>query len=210
MKRRSDIPMSAVPGSTVSALIIEWVGRLAAISAVILLALTLQTLQKGRVVQASADQIVDDFHTANDFFADRANMKAPGVARAKLQELAKTLAALDKATATDVNLLSSTVPDVRRLGAAGKGDVRIAKRLQGTAEILKGAAGDLRIVAVDANHVVGNVDGHMARTVSLVQQLNAQLAEIERKLAAVPAREGGTPTSGDADLLKDLLGGGLR
>ncbi|GAA5117550.1 hypothetical protein [Haloechinothrix salitolerans] len=188
MERRRDIPPSSVQGSSRSAIGLEWFARIAAVAAVVLLVLVLGALERGRIVQASAKGIVDDFHTANDFFAERADFGSPATARKQLQELRSVLVKLQNQTEKDVSALSATVPDVQRLLEAGQGDVRIAHRLDSTATVLRGYAADLRQVAVNADDTVSAVNGEVERSIALVVALNNELAEIERKLAAVPAR----------------------
>jgi methyl-accepting chemotaxis protein len=188
--RRNDIPANTIPGSSRAAITVEWVGRLAAVAAIILFTLVMVTIHRGKVVQHSAKAVVHDFHVANDFFSHRANFQAPAVAKQELQQLATVLTQLNGTTAADVHELAGTLPDVRRLAAAGSGDVAIAKRMRSMGHDLQGGADDLRTVAVNANSVVGMIDDNMDQAVDAVGQLNDQLARTERKIAVVPDLSG--------------------
>ncbi|WP_202033221.1 hypothetical protein [Nocardioides sp. WS12] len=185
--RRYDVPHKYLAGSTGWAVATEWLGRLAATVAIVLMIMVFHTIHKGLVVQDSADKIVTDFHTANDFFADRADMNAPKKVRKQLQALQRVLAQLDDAAALDVRELSAVLPIVDRLLKAGEGDVRIAKQLKEIATILGGSAGELRAIATKADATVSGVDRQLSEALRQVELLNSQLERTTRKLAILPA-----------------------
>lgn len=184
MQKRPDIPSSAVPGSSRKSIALEWLARLIAVGAIVLFLLTLGLIERGKIVQASADRIVDDFRTANTFFDERADFTAPTTAREQLETLEGTLDRLSDQTVTNVDLLAATAPDVETLLASVEQDVAIAERLERNAVTLRGHAGDLRQVARDADGTVQRIDGELARAMHLVEQLNVELAEIERKIGS--------------------------
>ena len=187
MPRRMDISTDNVPGSSVWAIGTEWLGRLAAVIAILLFVLVVGAINKGLMVQQSAKDIVENFHVTNDFFADRTDLTAPATARKQLVELQKVLAGLNAATEQDVSALSATLPDVRRLLAAGNGDVQIANNLNEIASVLRASAGSLHRTAASANETVSDVDALLAEAIRLVDELNAQLTTTDRKLAPLPA-----------------------
>lgn len=187
MKMRTDVPADAVRSSSVVAITTEWLGRLAAIIAIVLFVFVMMAIHKGKVVQTSAKEIVQDFHSANNYFASRADFDAATRAKEELQRLAGVLNQLNDATANDVTDLAATLPDVNRLLAAGKGDVNIAGQLQTVAKTLQGSAGSLHQIANGAEASVSSVNDLVASAIDLVNQLNAQLAITERKLAPLPA-----------------------
>lgn len=188
--RRTDVSPVFLAGSTGWAVATEWLGRLAGAVAVALFVMVLGTIHKGLLVQDSAEEIVGNFRTTNDFFADRADLTAPRKARQQLQELQVVLTSLNEATATDVRLLAATLPNVARLLAAGKGDVRIAHQLNSIAATLKGSAGELHNIAGEANTTVSSVDRLMAQVLRQVRLLNKELARTARKLTPIPATGG--------------------
>ncbi|ASR05584.1 hypothetical protein [Gordonia rubripertincta] len=190
---RPDIPpedVSTANGLTVAT---EWVGRVAAVMAVVLFALVMIAIHKGLEVQDSARTVVTNFHTANEYFDERADLTAPATARKQLEELQGVLAALNKQTAIDVEHLGRLLPDMRDLLAAGRGDTRIAKELQGIATTLQRSAASLQTVAGNADQTVSSVDGQLDQAVSLVRQLNNELARTTRKLAPIPPQDGLIP-----------------
>lgn len=188
--RRQDISPEVVWGSSKNHLVIEWFSRLACFLAIVLLLLTIITIRRGKVVQTSAVNIVDDFETANEFFAKRADFGAPTKARELLQQLGVVLGQLQVQAAEDVSLLSATIPDVQRLLNAGKGDVAIGQFAASVGTTLTGAARDLNRIASDAESVVISVNRLLDQGIDGVKRLNSQLAQIEGKVAIVPANLG--------------------
>jgi hypothetical protein len=187
MTRRTDVPASAVESSGLASIVTEWLGVLAAVIAIVLFVLVGMAIHKGLLVQGSARQIVANFRTTNGYFASRADFNAPTKAKQELQQLRGVLAQLNTATATDVTNLAATMPDVTRLLAAGKGDVSIAGQLLTIGNTLQGSAGSLQQIAVGAYTSVSSVDSLLTSAGSLVNELNAQLAITEQKLALLPA-----------------------
>lgn len=184
---RHDVPHRYVAGATGWSVATEWLGRAAAVIAVVLMVMVLQTISKGLVVQDSADRIVTDFRTANGFFDTRADLSAPKEVRQQLQVLRGVLVKLDDAAAVSVAELGAVLPIVDRLLAAGDGDVRIARELRAIAEVLAGSAGRLRGIASAADGTVSAVDARLAAALRQVELLNAQLERTTRKLAVLPA-----------------------
>lgn len=202
MVRRTDIPPERIAGSSRSAIGLEWIARLAAVLAIVLLVLVVFSVQRGRLVQDSAKGVVADFHMANDFFAARADFRAPTTAREQMQQLAVVLRDLEGVTRTDVDLLAATVPDVQRLLEAGRGDVRIAHELDEVATTLQQAGRDLNDISSAADGTVSAVNSEVATADRQVEALNAQLAQIERKLALLPAVPIPPGTDGPISLLR--------
>jgi hypothetical protein len=165
---------------------IEWLGGLAAVLAVTLTALALLTIYKGRLFQGDVRHIVQDLHTTNDYFASRADFTMTTKARDTVQTLAGVLSDLNKSAAQDVANLAAIMPDVQRLLAAGRGDVNIAQQLQGVGATLQSSATSIRGVANNANSSVAGIDAQLSQALSLVRQLNGQLAITQRKLAILP------------------------
>lgn len=190
MRQRQDVPYTYLAGSTGWAIATEWLGRVAACVAVLLMVLVFQAIHKGLIVQDSADKIVTDFHIANDFFADRADLTAPKKVRKQLQTLRGVLEDLNSAGAVSVKELAAVLPIVDRLLRAGHGDVRIAKQLDQIAAILAGSAGDLRGIATNADKTVSQVDRQLAEALRQVDLLNAQLERTTRKVDFLPATGG--------------------
>ncbi|MCQ4079107.1 hypothetical protein NGB36_00360 [Streptomyces sp. RB6PN25] len=165
----------------------EWMGKIAAIIAIALFFLVMTAIHKGLLVQSSARSIVQNFHTTNNFFATRADFNDPALAKQELQTLAGVLTQLNGTTVQDVNDLAATLPNVARLLDAGKGDVDIAKQMQGVAGTLQGSASSLHRIAGGAEGSVSTVNNSLAAAINLVGQLNAQLAITEQKLSVLPA-----------------------
>lgn len=197
LRHRPDIPSEEVVeprnGFTIAT---EWIGRVAAVVAVVLFVLVMIAIQKGLDVRDSADDIVTNFHTANDYFDQRTDLEAPARARQQLEQLQGVLADLNRTTAADVDELNSLLPDMQALLAAGQGDTQIAKQLEGIATVLKGSAGSLHNIAADADTTVSTVGQRIDQALSLVQQLNNELARTTRKLAPIPAQDGLIPPPG--------------
>ncbi|HSV64514.1 MAG TPA: hypothetical protein VLJ59_01230 [Mycobacteriales bacterium] len=165
----------------------EWLGRIAALLSVVLFVLVVLTIGKGLTMQKSAKQIVQDFHTTNGYFASRADLTDVAKVKNQLQVLTGVLAELNRSANVDVTYLAATIPDVQRLLAAGRGDVNIAYQLRGVASTLQQSAASIHNVAANARGTVAAVDTELARAITLVGQLNAQLAITERKLALLPS-----------------------
>ncbi|MFC0450361.1 hypothetical protein [Rhodococcus jostii] len=194
--QRPDVPATAVAGSNGFTVATEWMGRLAAVLALVLFALVLMAIHKGQLVQDSARTIVDNFRTTNGYFADRADLTAPATARKQLDELAGVLADLNTATATDVDHLAALLPDARALLAAGQGDTAIAGQLEGVATTLQGSAASLHQISGDANTTVSAVDNELTTAIDLVNQLNRELTRTTNKLALIPAQDAIIPAPG--------------
>lgn len=187
MKRRTDIPANDLPGSSWSAIALEYLAKLCAVAAVVLLVLVIVAIHRGREVQASSSGLTADFRTVNGFFADRANFAAPARARQQLQTLTAVLTDLDNTSAGDVELLASTLPDVQRLVQAGQGDVTIAQQLVPVAKTLREAGNGLRDIAKDAAGTTSAADRQVGLAKQQLDELNNQLARIQHKLAPLPA-----------------------
>lgn len=190
---RPDIPPEDVSDANGFTVATEWVGRVAAVMAIVLFALVMIAIQKGLEVQDSARTVVTNFHTANDYFDERADLTAPATARRQLEELQGVLVQLNKQTAIDVEHLGHLLPDMRDLLAAGRGDTRIAKQLQGIATTLQQSAASLQTISSNADQTVSSVDGQLDEAIALVQQLNNELARTTRKLAPIPPQDGIIP-----------------
>lgn len=184
--RRTDVYTGDVPGSGPSVLFIEWFGRVLAFVGIIMLLLAVITMHRGKVVQRSAKAIVADFHTANDFFATRANFTSPTMVKEQLQTLAQILTDLNKQTIIDVELLGRALPSLTSLVNAGATDVRIAEDVKALGMMLQGVAIRLNSIAADANITVASVIALLTRTIDLVGQLNGQLVSVASKLAILP------------------------
>lgn len=193
LRMRPDIDSGEIRGSSGFAVATEWIGRVAAIVAVVLFALVLVTIHKGLAVQHSARQVVDNFHTANDYFDQRADLSAPATARHQLEQLQGVLTDLNKSAAVDVGNLADLVPNMQRLLAAGQGDQQIAVSLQQIAASLKESAGSLRTIATSANSTVSGVNDQLGVAIDLVEELNNELSRTTKKLAPIPAQNGLIP-----------------
>lgn len=194
--QRPDVPVTAAASSNGFTVATEWMGRLAAVLAIILFGLVLMAINKGQQVQDSARTIVDNFRITNDYFAQRADMTAPATARRQLDELAGVLANLNTATATDVDHLAALLPDARALLAAGQGDSTIAVQLEGVATTLQGSAASLHQISADANTTVSDVNNELTTAIDLVNQLNSELTRTTNKLALIPAQDAIIPAPG--------------
>ncbi|ABH00299.1 MULTISPECIES: hypothetical protein [Rhodococcus] len=193
---RPDVLVPAIPDATGFSVATEWLGRLAAVIAVVLFALVVASIHKGLQVQHSARTVVDNFRLTNDFFAQRADLTAPATARKQLDELTGVLTQLNIATATDVDHLDALLPNARTLLAAGQGDTQIAGQLEGVATTLQGSAASLHQISAGANTTVTGVDNELTQALDLVNQLNAELTRTTNKLALVPATDAFIPAPG--------------
>ncbi|ELB89143.1 transmembrane protein [Rhodococcus wratislaviensis IFP 2016] len=193
---RPDVLVPAIPDATGFSVATEWLGRLAAVIAVVLFALVVASIHKGLQVQHSARTVVDNFRLTNDFFAQRADLTAPATARKQLDELTGVLTQLNIATATDVDHLDALLPNARTLLAAGQGDTQIAGQLEGVATTLQGAAASLHQISAGANMTVSGVDNELTQAIDLVNQLNGELTRTTNKLALVPATDAFIPAPG--------------
>lgn len=196
LRQRPDIPPEDVDDRTGYTVATEWIGRATAVVAVVLFVLVMIAIQKGLDVRDSSDEIVTNFHTANNYFDQRTDLDAPARARSQLEQLREVLADLNRTAEADVNELAGLLPDMRALLAAGQGDTRIAKELDGIATVLKESAGSLRRIAGDADTTVSTVDRRIDQALVLVQELNNELAKSTRKLAPIPAQDGLIPPPG--------------
>ncbi|GAF48648.1 hypothetical protein [Rhodococcus wratislaviensis] len=194
--RRLDIPNAGTPSSTGFAVVTEWMGRLAAVLAVVLFGLVFAAIHKGQLVQGSARTIVDNFRLTNEYFAQRADLTAPATAHKQLDELAGVLAQLDTATAADVDHLAALLPDARALLAAGRGDTQIAGQLETVATTLQGSAASLHQISADANTTVSEVNDELTTAIDLVNALNAELTRTTNKLTLVPEQGAFIPAPG--------------
>ncbi|TQC49776.1 hypothetical protein EEB14_07415 [Rhodococcus sp. WS4] len=196
LPHRLDIPSTATPSSTGFAVATEWMGRLAAVLAVVLFGLVLAAIHKGELVQDSARTIVDNFRLTNEYFAQRADLTAPATAHRQLDELAGVLAQLNTATAADVEHLAALLPDARALLAAGQGDTQIAGQLETVATTLQGSAASLHQISADANTTVSDVNNELSTAIDLVNALNAELTRTTNKLALIPEQGAFIPAPG--------------
>jgi hypothetical protein len=187
VKRRTDIPAGDLPGSSWSAIALEYLARLCAVVSVVLVFLVVVAIHHGRETKLAGQGTTAAFRTINGFFADRANFAAPARARHQLQTLNAVLADLDNTSAGSVDLLASTLPDVRRLILAGHGDVTIARQLVPVAKSLREAGDDLRKIAKDADGTASAADHEVVLAKQRIDELNNQLAQIQHKLALLPA-----------------------
>lgn len=187
MKRRTDIPAGDLPGSSWSAIALEYLARLCAVAAVVLMVLVVVAIDHGRDTKLAGQATTDAFRTLNGFFADRANFAAPARARQQLQTLNTVLTDLDTTSADDVNLLASTLPDVQRLLLAGRGDVTIAQQLVPVATRLREAGNDLHAIAENADSTASAANRQVVLAKQRLAELNNQLAQIQHKLALLPA-----------------------
>lgn len=166
----------------------EWLGRLAAVMAAVLLVLVLLAIHNGLEVQHSTRAVMGNVHQSSQYFDERADMGAPARIRDQLTQLRSVLAELNSTTAADVDQLARMLPDMRKLVAAGQNDVSIAHQLYGVASSLQGAAGSLHGISADANAVVVSVNDRLVAALGLADQLNAELRRTTGKLAPLPAQ----------------------
>lgn len=184
--RRVDVPGAVSPSPSGFAIATEWLGRTAAVLAVVLFAMVIATIHKGKQVQDSARTTVDNFRTTNEFFSQRTDLTAPATARKQLDALADILAQLNTAAAADVDHLAKLLPDAQALVTAGQGDTQIATQLETVATSLQGSATSLHDVSSDADTTVTAVDNELTQAIELVTQLNDELTRTTNKLALVP------------------------
>ena len=180
---------SEFPGSSWGEIILEWLGRACAVAGVAVFVLTLVVIDNVRENRSVSKKVLNDFVAANNFF-DPVDLGSAAKARAQLDELIGVLAQLRQQTGDGVGLLAKTVPDVDKLLRSAGTDLKVAQNLRRSAGALAGTAGSLRTVAEKANGGAGELDGLLARSVSLVKELNVVLADMERKLDNVPAASG--------------------
>ncbi|MFI6996542.1 hypothetical protein [Nocardia sp. NPDC050175] len=190
------LPTTALPTSGGYAVATEWVGRLAAVMAAVLLALVLVSIQKGLDVQHSSRTIVRNFRDTNQYFTERADLTAPATARRQIEQLKTVLTELNTAAAADANQLAAVLPDMRSLLTAGQDDASIANQLQTIAQTLQSAAASIHRIAADANSTVTAVNNQLTAAIGLVDQLNAELGRTARKLAPIPAQDAFIPAPG--------------
>lgn len=187
MKRRTDIPAGELPGSSWSAIALEYLARLCAVAAVVLLALVVVAIHHGRETKLAGQATTAAFRTLNGFFDDRVNFAAPARARQQLQTLNAVLTDLDNTSASDVDLLASTLPDVQRLKLAGQGDVAIAQQLVPVAKSLRDAGKDLHTISGNADSTASAANRQVVLANQRIVELNDQLAQIQHKLTLLPA-----------------------
>jgi hypothetical protein len=187
VKRRTDIPAGELPGSSWSAIALEYLARLCAVAAVVLLALVVVAIHHGRETKLAGQATTAAFRTLNGFFDDRVNFAAPARARQQLQTLNAVLTDLDNTSASDVDLLASTLPDVQRLKLAGQGDVAIAQQLGPVAKSLRDAGKDLHTISGNADSTASAANRQVVLANQRIVELNDQLAQIQHKLTLLPA-----------------------
>jgi hypothetical protein len=209
VKRRTDIPAGDLPGSSWSAIALEYLAKLCAVAAVVLLFLVIVAIHHGRETKLAGQGNTAAFRTINGFFADRANFAAPARARHQLQTLNAVLTDLDNTSAGAVDLLASTLPDVQRLIRAGQGDLTIAQQLVPVAQRLREAGNDLRTIAKDADGTASAANRQVVLAKQRIDELNNQLAQIQQKLALLPAVPI-SPETGKRPLLRLSPGGGKQ
>jgi hypothetical protein len=201
VKRRTDIPAGDLPGSSWSAIALEYLARLCAVAAVVLLALVVVAIHHGRDTKLAGQATTAAFRTLNGYFDDRANFAAPARARHQLQTLNAVLSDLDTTSAGDVDLLASTLPDIQRLKLAGQGDVAIAEQLVPVAKSLRDAGTDLHTISGNADSTASAANRQVVLANQRIDELNDQLAQIQHKLALLPA----APIPADTGLHPPLL-----
>ncbi|WCT06038.1 hypothetical protein [Rhodococcus qingshengii] len=182
--------------STRYAIATDWTTRLCVVLALCLAVLVLMSIHKGLLVQRSAATVVDDFHTANQYFADRADLSAPATARSELERLSKVLEELNAVGGEDVRLLSDLLPDASALLAAGQTDALLAEQLREVAATLHTSAQSIHQIAATADTTVSEVAVKLDETLTLVKQLNAELSRTTAKLAPIPAQNQFIPAPG--------------
>lgn len=185
--------LPAAGGYTVAT---EWLGRLAAAMAAVLLVLVLMSIQQGLHVQHSSRTIVSNFRDTNQYFTRRADLTAPATARQQIEQLKTILTELNTAAAADADQLAAVLPDLRSLLAAGQGDANIASQLQAIAATLQDAASSLHRITADADATVSAVNNQLTVAIGLVDQLNAELSRTADKLAPIPAQDAIIPAPG--------------
>jgi len=181
---------SSFPGSSWGEIVLEWLGRICAVGGAVVFVLTLVVIDNVRENRSVTKKVLDDFVTANNFF-EPVDLGSATKAREQLESLVGVLGQLRQETGTGVKLLSDVVPDVDRLLRSAGTDLKVAQNLNRSANALAGTAGSLRSVAEKATDGAEQLDGLLARSTTLVRELNAVLAEMERKLDNVPSTGGG-------------------
>lgn len=194
---RSDLPPEEFLASTRYAIATEWAGKVAAVLAIMLFVLVLMAIHKGLLVQHSAQTVVSDLRTTNQYFDERADFTAPATARQQLEQLRGVLDDLNAAGARDVQQLNDLLPDARALLVAGQGDSEIAEQLRGITGSLQEAAGSIHQIAATADTTVGQVATKLDEALRLVRLLNAELTRTTVKLAPIPAQDGFIPAPGE-------------
>lgn len=177
---------SEFPGSSWGAITLEWLGRICALSAAAVFVLTLVVIDNVDENRVITKDVLADFVEANNFF-DPVDLGSAAKARGQLEELVGLLGDLRQQTGDGVKLLSNALPDVDRLVRSAGTDLRVAENLRRSATALAGTAGSLKTVAATANDGAGQLDGLLARSVKAIRDLNAVLADMERKLDNVPS-----------------------
>lgn len=193
MRERPDVAFESIPGSSGFSIATEWVGRVCFVMGIVLFVLVMIAVPKGLAVQHSARDIVDNFHTANNYFDERTDLSAPARARAELETLRGVLADLNTAAGVDVGHLANLLPTTEQLLTAGRYDSRVAAALSTIAQSLNASAASLHSIAATAGSTVSAVDDQLAQAIGLVSQLNNELARTTRKLAPIPAQDGLIP-----------------
>lgn len=197
MPNDNPLPRTAVlTASGRYAVATEWMGRLAAAMAAVLLVLVLISIQKGLDVQHSSRAIVRNFQDTNRYFAERTDLTAPATARQQIEQLKTVLTELNTAAGADADQLAGVLPDMRSLLTAGQDDASIASQLRTIAQTLQGAATSIHRIAADANSTVTAVNNQLTAAIGLVDQLNAELGRTAGKLAPIPPQDGFIPAPG--------------
>ena len=191
--RRDDIPPHEIAGSSKCAIATEWIGRGAAVLSAFVLFQVLQAVETGQDVQASGAGIVQNMKATNQMFDERADFAAASRARRQLQDLQQVLAELNASAAVDADLLARALPDLQRLLATVNNNSQLAGDLRSLGQELSTAAASIRATAVKADGTVKAASGELTTTLQLLDELNAVLARIERRLAPVPDLSGVTP-----------------
>lgn len=193
LHRRSDVSPEAIPGSSGWAIATEWLGRIAAVLAIFVVLQVLEAVETGQQIQTSATAIVDNMETTNEFFDDRADFTVPARARTQLEALATVLAKLDRSASASVDLLASTLPLIRKILNNVNGNAGIAGKLLALGKELRQAASSIRATAEAADATVKTAGAQLKKTIALLDDLNRELAQIERRLAPVPNLSGVLP-----------------
>ena len=191
LPRRPDAPAAEpTEGASWSEIGLRWTGRLCAATAAVLFAVVLVAIHRERLVHASTTALVATLRHNNGYFDNRVDFTQPDRIRDQVRSLEGVLGQIDLASGEDVTLLAATVPDVARLLEAGKTDLRFAHDLTGVAVTLRGSAQDLLRIAEHANQTVDSTDARVRTALTLVDQLNTQLADLEGKLAVLSIAPG--------------------
>jgi hypothetical protein len=193
LHQRNDIHHEAIAGSSVWAVATEWLGRFAAVLAIFVVLQVLEAVHTGQQIQTSAAKIVDNMETTNEFFDDRADFTVPARARSQLEMLATVLAKLDRSAGSSVDLLASTLPSIRKILNNVDGNAGIAGKLLALGRELREAATSISATAEGADATVKTAGAELKKTIALLDDLNGELAQIERRLAPVPDLSGVLP-----------------